>query len=184
MQEYRLQESARLMFNSGMKEKIEYTYYPKPIILGACALFFAVCGWVMMQKALHNDRGVVINRLIELDAQGATIFYWVLVLLSAGFVVLGIAGFIKGMSGQRVVSLNAYDITAPKHIFAPNDTSILYQDIRDLQRIALNGQVTFIIHHAGGRLSLSRMMFASKDAFEDFSENLAGRVHEARKLQG
>jgi hypothetical protein len=166
-----------------MNETVEYTYKPKTLILLLCTVFFAACSVVLVQKAMHNDRGAVINRMIELDVQGATIFYLVLAALGIGFVLLGIAGMVKGMSAPRMVRLNAYDISAPKNIFAANDTSILYQDIRDISQIAMNGQVTMIIYYSGGRLSLSRMLFKDKATFEEFSGTLAERVYNARQNQ-
>jgi hypothetical protein len=42
-------------------------------------VFFSVCGWILGDKALANDRGLLINGLIHLSPPQATIVYWCIV---------------------------------------------------------------------------------------------------------
>ena len=67
------------------------------LLFGVAALFFSY-------KAQSNVRGLIINGIITLSPEGATIFWWVFAGLSVAFVLAGIAGAILAMIfTQRVV---------------------------------------------------------------------------------
>ena len=55
------------------------------VLFGACAVFF-------YYKATNNDRGLILNGLIEMGPEAADWFYAVLGLLSGAFVVAGLLG--------------------------------------------------------------------------------------------
>jgi hypothetical protein len=61
----------------------EYTYKPKWTGVVLYAAFFGVCAAVLGRKAALNDRALIINGRVELWADGASTFYWVLSTLSA-----------------------------------------------------------------------------------------------------
>jgi len=48
---------------------------------------FDACAIALGFEASSNDRGVIINGIIELDTEQATVFYWVLSSGGAAFVV-------------------------------------------------------------------------------------------------
>jgi hypothetical protein len=56
------------------------------------SLFFAVAAIFMASRASTNDRGLIINGIIHLEADGADVFYGVLAALSAAFVIVGVLG--------------------------------------------------------------------------------------------
>lgn len=58
-------------------------------ILGASSALFGACAAFLFYRASTNDRGLIINGIIHFDAEGADIFYFVLGVLSALFVLMG-----------------------------------------------------------------------------------------------
>src|SRR5262249_39049867 len=68
----------------------EYEYKPKWTGLLACGGFFALCALLVAHRAYRNDRGLIINGIIELSPDNATLFYWALCALSIGFVLLSV----------------------------------------------------------------------------------------------
>ena len=57
----------------------EYEYKPSWLIILLCGGMFALAAGFFGVRANSNDRGLIINRVIELSENGATIFYWVFV---------------------------------------------------------------------------------------------------------
>src|SRR5437763_1577389 len=92
----------------------EYDYRPKWMIIVLCAMFFRAGALVLGTKANGNDRGLVINGIIELSADSATVFYWVLTALSLGFVAAaGFLAVVRLAIHQRIV-FNEASITIPR----------------------------------------------------------------------
>src|SRR5258708_29914814 len=101
----------------------QFDYRPKWTVIILCALFFGACALVLGAKANANDRGLIINGIIELSAGGATVFYWVLAALSIGFVV--IAGFfaIVLLTIHQRITLTNTSITIPRSRWSSEEVS-------------------------------------------------------------
>ena len=94
-------------------ETLRFEYRPKPLTMALAALFFAACGAFMAHEAANNDRGLILNGVIELSARGATIFYVCLAAVSAVFVAGGLVGVIAGFVRPSYVTLTASELSAP-----------------------------------------------------------------------
>lgn len=67
-----------------------FSYNPKWWAILACFVFFGACSAVMAHKATNNSVGLILNGVITIGATGATVFYWVISALGAGFVALAL----------------------------------------------------------------------------------------------
>src|SRR5262245_11917941 len=102
----------------------QYNYRPKWAIIIFCALFFGACALVLGAKANGNERGLIINGIFELSAEGATVFYWVLAALSVGFVVIsGFLAIVRLMVHQRI-ALSATCITIPRSRWSAEEVTV------------------------------------------------------------
>jgi hypothetical protein len=129
--------------------------------------FFGLCAVVLAHRADTNDRGLIINGIIELEPDSATTFYWVLTLLAAGFVVA--AGFMavhRLTVTQRLV-LGADAMTVPASRWSSETRSIAYRDIRQMTLERMSGQTYMTIRHTGGKFVLVASMLPSNEAFAD-----------------
>src|SRR5688500_3435530 len=108
------------------------------IIFGA--LFFGICAAVLGAKADSNDRGLIINGIIELGVEGATITYWVLTALSIGFVVMSGALMVIRVGGSQVVALTGDSLISPKSRWSKEEVSVEYRDIQQLSTSEVSGQ--------------------------------------------
>jgi hypothetical protein len=59
-----------------------------------CLVLFGASSFYMGWKALNNTRGLIINHMIHLSPEGASIFYWSMAALSALIAVVSILVFI------------------------------------------------------------------------------------------
>jgi hypothetical protein len=155
---------------------LTYAYRQKTwkIVLGL--LFFAGCAWIALHTARTNDRGLIINHLIELETPSATIFYWGIFAVCAAFVPLGLAGLWVGRAGGRRITLDQQAITLPKNAWSRESRTIPLAEITGLSMQTINGQTFLHMRLTSGKASLVGSMFPSKADFETFSAALAERV--------
>lgn len=59
---------------------------------GLVAVFFGPCAAFFYHRATTNDRGLILNGLIEMGPEAADWFYAIFGIMSAGFVVMGLWG--------------------------------------------------------------------------------------------
>ena len=129
----------------------KYPYQPKwmPILLGG--LFFTVCGGVLAHSAWNNERGLIINGILELEAATATIVYWVLAALSFVLVLLcGLQAYNR-LTQFREVRLTGDSLIAPKSAWSTNEVSIPLAEITDLRQQEVNGQRFLKVVAADGK---------------------------------
>lgn len=151
----------------------KYPYRQKKWVGPACALFFGATAWVFWLKTQNTERGLIINRVIELSPGEAQVFYWVLLVASLIFVVLG--GFIFAASFKQVryITLTDEAVILPKNGFSKEDMQIPFLSIQALQVQEVQGQVFLNITHSGGKVSIVQSMLTSKADFSELSKAIS-----------
>ena len=161
----------------------EYAYRPKWTLIVFCAAFFGLGTVVLGSKAARNDRGAVINGLIELGPDGATAFYWTLTAGSFGFVAIaGLLAFHRLTFRQRL-AFGPTTLTVPAARWSRAEKEIAYRDVLGLSETAISGQRFLHVTHTGGKYTINAGMLPSKVAFEELRELLAVRVREAHSSE-
>lgn len=161
-------------------ETLRYDYKPKLWSSLLAGLFFAGCGVVLGNVALTNDRGLILNGIIELETGSATIFYWVLTALCAGFVFVGLVATVRSLGAPHEVVLDRIAISAPKGVTGKIVVTVPYARITDLKVSQVKSQKFLAVHHADGKLTITRSMLPTHDAFEELLAALDGRWRAAR----
>jgi hypothetical protein len=154
----------------------EFAYQPRWGIIIAAAVFFTACGLLIRSEAASNDRGLVINGIIELSRERATIFYWVLSWMSFAFVALAAVMLVVRILNPQKVVLSSDGVYAPRWAWSRQPTFIRYADVISMSTYSVSGQEFLKVVHARGKHNLAASMFKSKSSFEDFREELARRL--------
>ena len=105
-------------------------YNPRWGVIVACAAFFGACSAVTAYKATHNTVGLVINGIITLGPTGATLFYWVISGLGAGFVLLALLLSVHRISSPQVLEFGTDALLLPYGHFQRQTARIAYADIQ------------------------------------------------------
>ncbi len=155
---------------------LRYAYRPNPLWMALGAAFFAVCAVFLGLEAANNDRGLILNGVIELSTRGATIFYWTLAGASAAFVAAGLAGAVAGLVSPQHVTLTATDLSAPRSAFSRRPTVVALADVHGLEIQQVQQQRFLTIRHRGGKLAINRSFLPDAAAFDALCEALAARV--------
>ena len=148
-------------------ETLRYDYKPKLWSSLLLSLFFAGCAVLIGKSALENDRGLILNGLIELDTGDATIFYWVLTALCAAFVAIGILSSVRAMGAPHQIVLDATTITAPKGVMGRALATVPYARVDGVEVTEMRSQKLLTIRYPEGKLVIARGLLPSKDAFEE-----------------
>lgn len=132
-----------------MDDQIEYPYHPSIKMLVLAVIGFAAAGLFLAHTAETNDQGLIIDRVIELSPQNATIFYWVLASLAGGFVAIGLLAMaeLSFASEKPVLRLTRDEVIIPPYLFRREPRNILYRDITSLSVRDVGRQQFLYIHH-------------------------------------
>lgn len=162
----------------------QYEYKPKWTVIILVAVFFGLCALVTGAQASRNDRGLVINGLIALGRDGATLFYWILTAASVGFVIA--AAFLAGhrVAYRQHLVFRPNALIAPTSRWSRNEKEIAYRDVLGLSLTNVSGQRFLYISHRGGRYTITASMLPSETAFDEVCELLTAMVNECQPDTG
>jgi hypothetical protein len=161
----------------------EYDYKPKWTLIVCCAIFFGLGAVVLGSKAANNDRGLIINHVIELGPDNAMIFYWTLTACGIGFVAIAALLAYHRLAYQQRLAFGPAALIVPVSRWSRAEKEIAYRDIRELSRVTVNGQRFLYVMHLGGKHTIAASMLPSREAFEEICELLAARVRESQPVE-
>lgn len=153
----------------------EYEYKAKWWIILGCGGMFGLATIFFAREALTNDRGLIINGIIELSETGATVFYWVFSFLSFCFVLAMIVVTIHRLKVRQRIAFTASEIIVPASRWSAEEKSIKYNDISSLSVSKLSGQKFLSIIHSDGKSVIHNSMLPSK-VFEEVVELLSKKI--------
>jgi hypothetical protein len=161
-------------------ETLEYPYKPKLWAMALASSFFAACALGMVYAARTNDRGLILNGLIEFSTTGATTFYWWVAGASALFVLAGLAGLAMSVLGAQRLRLTATEIAAPKSVFSREATVVPLADVEAIEVQTIQRQRLMNIRHPRGKLSIAQSLLPDASAFDALLHALEERVARLR----
>jgi hypothetical protein len=113
----------------------------------------------MAWQATHNSAGLTINGIIHLGPTGATVFYWIISALGAGF---ALAAFM--LAGWRIarpqsLEVGTYALLLPYGRFLTRTAHIAYSDIQDIAEIGVTGERFLYVSAKGLRYTIVASLF-------------------------
>jgi Na+-transporting methylmalonyl-CoA/oxaloacetate decarboxylase gamma subunit len=149
-----------------MNGEIRIPYRPKIIIFLLGIVLFGYGSVHMVSLAATNERGLILNRIIELSPQGATIFYWVISVVGIVFSALAILAILISIFSKREIVITDNEITSPKSAVSRKDITVKFSDIEEIKLQSIQSTKILTIKHASGKLSISSSMLPSTTHFE------------------
>ncbi|HAS6997775.1 TPA: hypothetical protein I7280_23385 [Vibrio parahaemolyticus] len=157
--------------------EVRIPYKPNKIVFILAIAFFAACAGFMGNIALTNDRGLILNRIIEFSPLGATNLYWAVTIAALSFVLVGTLALIKSMFSNREIVITNESISSPKSGFSKQDVTVNFSDITGVNMQTIQKTKILNIEHLGGRLSIPNSMLPNKASFEELVSQLQSRVN-------
>lgn len=152
-----------------------FAYKPKSLTMILAGLFFLLCAIVLFFRAASNERGLILNGIIQMDQGSATIFYYVLTGLAALMAAGGVFGFIVSLKGPRFLVLDDTGVEIPGNA-GRKPVRIAYDAITGLQPGGAYRQRWVYVVHTGGRQAIMGSMLANTAHLDDIAKLLAERM--------
>ncbi len=129
--------------------------------------FFGACTIVLGFKAMTNERAAIIEGLVSLNRENATLFYWIFTALSGVFVA--IAGF---FAIERCISRGRL-IFGPTSMFVPmwawfaGEKEIPYASIVSLTKTTVLSHTFLEVKYNSSRFMMDFSMMGDFEKFEE-----------------
>lgn len=133
-------------------------------------------------EARSNDRRLIINGIIELSVSEATTFYWVMRVLSMGFVVIACLLAVHRLRHQQRIAFTNTSLILPRSRWSQEERSINYTDISALSVTKINGQQFLNIVHGAGKSAIGASLLPSKKIFNEVCELLEIKIQGAGRV--
>jgi hypothetical protein len=157
-----------------------YSYTPRWLPIGAAALFFGVCAAFMAHKAFHNEAGLIINGLITLGPSGATVFYWIIAVTAALFVVTAFLLVIRRLINPQILEVQEDVILIPYGFLTTRISRVAYRDLQRVWETEVSGQRFLCFIAAGLKYSIAASMLPDKESYAALKDLLHSRLPHGR----
>lgn len=155
----------------------EYTYRPGWMMILLGGGFFTACALFIGIKACGNQEGLVINGILQLGPNGATIFYWILCGLSIGFVAIaGMLIFHRLACDQRI-AFTSNAILLPASPWSKEETTIPFNEIVKLASAEVSGQrFLYLYRNNNTKFTITGSLLPSKQSFDEIHTFLETKI--------
>ena len=157
----------------------EFDYRPPWKMTVLAIVVFGACGFGGAAMATSNEKGLLINNLIELSPGNATRFQWGLCALSFAMAAIGVLGLVMRVVNPQKILLATDGYHAPKWRWSRQTRFVRYAGVQSLDLNNVAGEDYLKVVHADGKDNLMANMFKSRSIFYDFYDELRQR-HEAK----
>ena len=160
----------------------EYDYKPQWLGITFGAVFFGFCAIFFAIKAQTINHGVLLDGLIELSIENATVFFWVLSLLSSMFVGASLYSmyfYARQVKNNRI-EFASDAIIFPKTPMNPSVRVVEYRTISNLAIVHVKRIRILRVTYIGGSASISSSLVKSDATFDEISSMLAAKVQASR----
>lgn len=148
--------------------------------LGGLLLFLGTFSAAFFYLAVTNHRGLVIRHAIHLAPVIATTIYWSLAVVTGLIVILSVPGLIQALGQPGEVMVDDAGLTAPGGFAGRRRVTVPFETIREVEYREVGPRAFLIVHHDGGKLTISRGMLPSPQAFDTLMTILDARTRRPR----
>jgi hypothetical protein len=152
-----------------------YSYRPRIKPMLWCGVLFALSGAYLMHRASTNNRGLILNGLIELGVDGATRFYGAFAVFSWCIAALALCATVIGLIRGPRLLLNEDSMVVPTGLLFVRYHAMRYADVRRIAEVTIRGQQLLTVAGVSGSVSLLKSQFSSGAEFEEVARQLRAR---------
>jgi hypothetical protein len=157
-----------------------YDYRPKWAIIVLTAVFFGAGALFLGVKAQGNDRGLIINGVIELSPEGATVFHWTTAAIGLGFVVAAAFLAVMRLTVHQRITVTATGIAIPRSRWSADAIAVPFGQIIEWRTSRVFAERFLTVVYHGGKFTLAASMLPGKDDFDDIHAAIGEGVNAAR----
>ncbi len=163
----------------GIDDMQTYDYRPNAGKMALGIVFFAACAVYGFVDASGDHRAMLIDGLIYLAPDQATVFRWALAFASVGLAAGGVLGLVQALMGDLRLHVGDEAVEMPKSLFRPGTVTIAYRDIVSLSVTAVRRQRFLRLKTAKGRFNIVEARL-TRETFETVVRTIAEGRERAR----
>lgn len=139
---------------------------------------------VAARAAMSNDRGLIINHILEFGTTGATRLYWSISLLCASVLVWLLWTVLIGGYKDQFIFLSDKAITVPVVLGTGDPVVVRFDRIKDMAVLTQErtNYRLLRIEHMHGRVEIHESVLNSASLFNSLKTALVERVELAKKI--
>ncbi len=164
-------------------EEIRIPYKAKKLTFILCILMFGVCAIGLTKMALSNDRGLILNGIVEFSTEGATIFYLCIAVVPALLVVMGILGIYFSVTSKKEVVLKETSISSPKSLYSKKIITVNFSDVTDYSIQSVQNQTYLFIFFQEGKLTIPQSLLPNKAEFKKLYDLVVKKIEAHKKME-
>jgi fumarate reductase subunit C len=157
-------------------ETLSHPYRPNAWAMAAVSVFFGANALFIGHEAIVNERGLIINGLIHLGPDGATVYDWCITGLCAVFVVIGVLALIVSLFSSHRLTLTATEVSVPRFGFSRPPVVVKLTDVQHANLQVIHKQRFFNIYHPSGTLTITESHLPSRAVFEELCAAIVSRA--------
>ena len=161
-----------------MDSELKYLYRQKWSSIIFIVVFFGFCTPALFYKAQDNDRGLIINGLIELSTKNASIFYWIICAFSFVLFLFGLISVYFRVKEKKYLVISDFELIIPPVGFNRREYRILLDKINSIQEIKISGQIMLKISSEGKSRTIVKKLLENKTQYEEVKKNLKENLNE------
>ncbi|HEB86009.1 MAG TPA: hypothetical protein ENI68_03195 [Gammaproteobacteria bacterium] len=154
-----------------------FSYKPNIVVFILSSVVLAGIAVGMAYIAYTNEQGLILNGIIELSIEGATVFHWSLAVACGTLAIFGAVAVVGASTSKREIIVSGNIISAPKSGFSKKIIMINLAEVTDVNIQSVQKQKFLNIIHPSKKLAIPQAMLTSKQLFEKLTELVVSRVN-------
>lgn len=151
-------------------------YGPKPAVMIFCLLLCGGAGLFMGNEALNNDRGMLINHIIELDQNGSTAVLWFLTASCAIGTAVGAVNLFMSIFNPKQLVIDDRSIHLPDGFLLNRIERIPFASIVGMYESSLKSQTWLHVETKNGEFKITKGWMPSARDYEDLKDAISERA--------
>ena len=143
-----------------------------PQIAGLLAAVLGVLGF-MLYQAITNDRGLVLQGILNLSRAQATAFWWAFSgLLGLGVLPISVAVAFKALFQPQRIAFAGDGVFLPASFWSGREIRVRFSDIEDLTLMSVRNEQVLTVAANGRKFRIGQSWLPSQAAFDDIRRKL------------
>lgn len=153
-------------------ENDQYEYGAKIKLALMGILFFGIIGAFLVFQGMENEKGLIINHMIELSPNEASGLYFLLSGASFLFAALALAAMAQSLfQGKTFLIIYPDRFTVPKSLFQ-KEKNVYFSSIKAVKAQNVSGTKTLTFQSDDGKVCISNRSFKNEAFYQEAIEKI------------
>ncbi|WP_027394569.1 hypothetical protein [Aquimarina latercula] len=155
----------------------KYPYQGKWFLIILGIILFGGAAVLFFIKAIDNEKGLIINKLIKLSETEAAIFHWIFFTISLLFVIAASTGAYLKLKKKEFLVLKTDSIIIPPVGFKRVRTEIKFSNVISIDEMEVNRNLFLTIVFEGGKRTVTSNLLEKKSDYQYIKTYISNKIN-------